>query len=70
MLFETILTKLERVKHTKFLGMLIDDCLSWKNHIDGVSKTISRNIAVMDKFKHFVPTRILQCLNCTLCCLI
>ena len=42
-------TNLERVKHTKFLGMLIDDCLSWKNHIDCVSKTISRNIGVMNK---------------------
>ena len=38
---------------------LIDDCLSWKNHIDCVSKTISRNIGVMNKLKHFVPTCIL-----------
>ena len=59
-------TNLERVKHAKFLGMLIDDCLSWKNHIDCVSKTISRNIGVMNKLKHFVPTRILYCLYCTL----
>ena len=59
-------TNLERVKHTKFLGMLIDDCLSWKNHIDCVSKTISLNIGVMNKLKHFVPTRILYCLYCTL----
>ena len=27
-------TALEKVKHTKFLGVLIDDCLTWKNHID------------------------------------
>ena len=49
-------TALERVKHTKFLGVLIDDCLTWKNHIDCVSKRISRNIGVMNKLKHFVPT--------------
>ena len=30
------------------------------------SKTISRNIGVMNKLKHFVPTRILYCLYCTL----
>ena len=56
---------LERVKHVKFLGMLIDDCLSWKHHIDCVSKTISRNIGVMNKLQHFVPTRILYYLYCT-----
>ena len=57
-------TTLEKVKHTKFLGVLIDDCLTWKNHIDCVSKTISRNIGVMNKLKHFVPIRILH--YCTL----
>ena len=59
-------TALEKVKHTKFLGVLIDDCLTWKNHIDCVSKTISRNIGVMNKLKHFVPTHILHALCCTL----
>ena len=59
-------TALERVSHTKFLGVLIDDCLTWKNHIDCVSKTISRNIGVMNKLKHFVPTRVLHTLYCTL----
>ena len=59
-------TALERVRHTKFLGVLIDDCLTWKNHIDCVSKTISRNIGVMNKLKHFVPTRVLHTLYCTL----
>ena len=53
---------LERVRHTKFLGVLIDDCLTWKNHIDCVPKTISRNIGVMNKLKHFVPTRVLHTL--------
>ena len=31
-------TKLERVKLTKFLGVLIDENLSWRNHIDNLSK--------------------------------
>ena len=31
-----------------------------------VSKTISRNIGVMSKLKHFVPTRVLHTLYCTL----
>ena len=48
-------TALERVKFTKFLGVLIDECLTWKNHIDCISKTISRNIGVMNKLKHYIP---------------
>ena len=59
-------TSLERVKCTKFLGVLIDECLTWKNHIDCISKTISRNIGVMNKLKYSIPTRILYTLYCTL----
>ena len=40
-------TKLQRVQKTKFLGVLIDECLTWKSHIVCVAKTISRNIDVM-----------------------
>ena len=43
-------TTLERVQFTKFLGVL-DECLTWKQHIDCVSKTISWNIGVMNKLK-------------------
>ena len=50
-------TALEKVKHAKFLWVLIDDCLTQKNHIDCVSKTISRNIGVTNKFKQFSPYR-------------
>ena len=59
-------TLLERVKFTKFLGVLIDECLTWKNHIDCISKTISRNIGVMNKLKYAIPGRILKTLYCTL----
>ena len=59
-------TLLERVKHTKFLGVLIDECLTWKHHIDCISKTLSKNIGVMNKLKQFVPDRILHTLYCTL----
>ena len=44
-------TTLDRVQFTKFLGVLIDECLTWKQHIDCVSKTMPRNIGVMNKHK-------------------
>ena len=59
-------TVLERVKNTKFLGVQIDECLTWKNHIDCISKTLSRNIGVMNKLKYSIPTRILHTLYCSL----
>ena len=59
-------TKLQRVDNTKFLGVTIDENLSWKNHIDGITKTISRNIGMINKLKFFIPERILRTLYCTL----
>ena len=57
---------LNRVSSTKFLGVIIDENLTWKNHIDAISKTISRNIGMLTKLKHFVPENILYSLYCTL----
>ena len=66
--FDIILgdVKLARVNNTKFLGVIIDENLTWKNHIDGITKTISRNIGMMNKLKFFVPERILRTLYCSL----
>ena len=66
--FDIILddVKLARVNNTKFLGVIIDENLTWKNHIDGITKTISRNIGIMNKLKFFVPERILRTLYCSL----
>ena len=59
-------TKLQRVDNTKFLGVTIDENLSWKNHIDGITKTISRKIGMINKLKFFIPERVLRTLYCTL----
>ena len=44
-------TKLLRVDNTKFLGVTIDENFSWKIHIDGITKTISRNTGMINKLK-------------------
>ena len=59
-------TMLKRVDKTKFLGVIIDENLSWKNHIDGITKTISRNVGMINKLKFIIPERILRTLYCTL----
>ena len=55
-------TEPSRVQTTKFLGFTIDENLTWKYHIDNITKTISCNIDVMNKIKQFVPKRILYSL--------
>ena len=59
-------TVLENVSVTRFLGILIDNKLSWKHHIDSICKTISRNIGVINKLKYFLPCRTLLTLYHTL----
>ena len=54
---------LNRVSSTKFLGVIVDENLMWKNHIDAISRTISRNIGMLTKLKHFVPVNILPDIN-------
>ena len=41
---------LQRVKVTKFLGVLIDEYFAWKNHIDCKSKNMS-SIKIILMFK-------------------
>ena len=57
---------IQKVNSTKFLGVIIDNKLSWKLHIDNICKTVSRNVGVINKLKHFFPTRILFMLYSTL----
>ena len=58
--------EVSRVNKTKFLGVLIDKNLTWRDHIDAISKTMSRNVGINDKPKYFVPKRILLSLYYTL----
>ena len=46
---------LEVVSTMKFLGLTIDNKLSWKPHIDNVCRTISQNIGLINKVKYYFP---------------
>ena len=59
-------TNLERVQKTKFLGVTIDENLTWKNHIDNISKNVSKGVGIINKLKSFVPDNVLRSLYCTL----
>ena len=53
---------IQRVSEINFLGIILSENLSWINHIDKISKTISRNLGIINKLKHFVPLYILKTL--------
>ena len=44
-----------RTNWTKYLGIIVDDNLSWELQIDHVSKKINKNIGVMKHIKSCVP---------------
>ena len=39
----------------KILGLYIDEHLSWIIHINNLSKTIARNLGMLNKLIHFLP---------------
>ena len=46
---------IEQAKSTTFLGIIIDECLTWKDHIAQVAKkNISRASGIIAKIRHFV----------------
>ncbi|XP_030834383.1 solute carrier organic anion transporter family member 5A1-like, partial [Strongylocentrotus purpuratus] len=49
-------TAICKVHSTKFLGVIIDDKLSWSHHIASVSNVISRNTGVPSKLRSFLPS--------------
>jgi len=48
---------LERKDHVKYLGVIIDQHLSWKHHINYIALKISRNIGIISRLRHFVPLK-------------
>ena len=44
--------KIDQVVKTKFLGVVIDNKLNWKEHVSLISGKISRSIGMIIKAKH------------------
>ena len=53
---------LKRVQSSRFLGITIDEELSWKPHVNNVCNTVSRNIGMINKLKHCFPQPTLKSL--------
>ena len=46
--------KVEYKDCIKYLGVLIDENLSWKNHVDSVIIKISKNVGMLSKLRQYI----------------
>ena len=46
--------ELQRVEESKFLGIIIDQHLTWKNHIDYITKKIIRTTGLLCRIRFYV----------------
>ena len=58
---------LERVDNTKFLGVLIQENLGWKTHIDYICDRVSRATSILARLKHYLPKSALLLIYNSLC---
>ena len=53
-------TELEAPKQSTFLGVIIDNKLSWKSHITHISNKISKSIAILRILRYSFPKQIMR----------
>lgn len=56
----------ERVNHTKFLGVVINDKLTWDDHIKTILNKASKSIGIIYRIRHNIPSSTLINLYYTL----
>jgi hypothetical protein len=51
---------IEIVHHTKFLGIILDDKLTWKEHINYISKNNSKSIGILSRARPLLKAKCLH----------
>ena len=57
---------IERVSEFRFLGVIMDEKLTWKSHIAHVKKKMSKSIFILNKVKHVLDSEAMRTLYCSL----
>ena len=58
--------EVRRVKSVKHFGMIVDDKLTWEQHIKFISEKMVRNIGILKRIRNFLPQESLLPLYYTL----
>ena len=53
-------TKIEKVVNFNFLGLTLNENLSWKPHVDRIANKISKYIGILNRLKRYLPCHILK----------
>ena len=59
-------TNLEQKSECKFLGIIVDENITWKSHINHISSKISKTLAILRLLKYTFPKHILKTLYMSL----
>jgi hypothetical protein len=51
---------IEQVRKTTFLGIVVDECLTWNDHLEQISKKIIKSTAVIVRIRHFINLKALK----------
>ena len=51
---------LERVNKFLYLGIYIDEDLTWDHHVNYISNKMSKNIGILRRLKHTIPKNVLK----------
>ena len=51
---------IERTASLKFLGIMVDEHLTFKNHVRYISNKLSRSVGILNKLKFFLPFEALK----------
>ena len=54
-----------RSDNEKFLGVLLDETVSWRSHLVELSGKLARSVGIFYKLIHFVPLQTKICLLCS-----
>src|SRR6218665_3153644 len=50
--------EIPNVSSTKFLGILVDQFLTWSDHISNITSKISRNLGILSRITYLLPQHI------------
>ena len=50
-------TEIERVINFNFLGLTMNENMTWTDHTNKIANKISRTIGIINKLKHFLPIK-------------
>ena len=53
-------TKIEQVKEFCFLGVVFDECLTWKSHNQKIASKIAMTVGTINRLKRFLPVDVLK----------